>query len=139
MKTYFLAKDLPVLRFTYEADSQGSVIPPEAFATFNKSVPVFWGPFDLEHYAGDAVLRRQGDVLLADLKLLSTWADRVKSEKMIGELYPATCFNVLAATGATIFKLHVEALTLTPHGNADYGIGSLAQYLVRVPNKSELN
>ncbi len=139
MRTRFIAQAVPVLNFSRLKDSQGSIIPPEAHATFGTTIPVLYGPEDSEYTAGRARLWRVSNRIIADINLNCTWAYWDKAEGLIRKLYPAACFRVLECVNDTIFKFHIEALTLTPHGNADHEILPLGARLVRLPRGTEVN
>lgn len=132
MKTKYYAQDVPVLNMSYQPDSLGMVIPPEAYAEFPTKMKVTYGPEGHEVVIGTATLRRKGNQILANMSLTSSMKDVAISEAMIRKLYPAVSFMVKEASGEEILVLEIYELFLTTYGNEDKGIEILDSRLVRI-------
>lgn len=111
------ANNVPILRLSYEMDSAGMTIAPEAHITFPRSIPVNYGKAD-EHIGG-AMLQRVGDVILADLELYTSAKDVAEASRLIRKLYPAVGLRTKDAFGGIIFRARIIELFLTPYRNDD--------------------
>jgi hypothetical protein len=116
--TKFEASGITVLRFSYKPDRSGEIIPPECHIKFaNPLWVVFDGGSGKDDVVGRARVRREGNLLLADLELVSHW-DSESALAAISELRPAICGKILDAHEATILRLELHAISLGD-GNAD--------------------
>lgn len=139
MRYTFMADEIPVLRFCGKPDRSGQTIHPSVKIKFPETIPVTYGPTDMEHLAGHARLRRVGDVLVADMTLFSVMNDIARSEDMIQKLYPATSFYVHEGDMENPRSIEVVELFLTPHGNCDDAIVQLGLRLRRKRDARDLH
>lgn len=126
----FFARNVPVLNFSYRPDRSGQVIPPEAHVTYPKSLWVYFE--EMRNPIGAAKLRRQGNVLIADMDLITTWDKPSEAYMGIKGLTPCIAGTIVDAHEQTITHMNLTYLILSRHGNADVSlepIGNKLRYL----------
>lgn len=135
----YLAKRIPVLRFSRIPDTSGSIIPPEAFCKHPKSLTITYSKNDREFKAGKANLYREGNVLYADMLIRSKMKDTKKAVALMKLLYPAVSFHVHDSHNKTILSLTVTEIFLTTSVNDDLNIENLGNRIIQIPTKEQLH
>lgn len=123
----FAARSVPVLNFSRSPDRQGMIIPPECHCTFDPKVWVFFDS-DERNPVGYASLSRKGNVLVADMKLVSSWVPAERALEAIQKLVPSTAFWITDAHENIVTAIRIHSLTLSV-GNADKSILPLGDRL----------
>lgn len=127
----FVANSVPVLNFSRLPDRQNMIVPPECYCDLQQ--PTVWVYFESEDRAapvGKATLWRQGDTLMADLKLVSSWLPIERAQEAISKLWPSTAFYVKDAYENVVTYLRVHSITLSQHPGADPTLLPLGNRLV---------
>ncbi len=135
MKHTFIATNLPVLILSYDRDTTGQVIPPEAHVRFKAVVPVTFA----DSKVGLVRLRRRGNEIHGDMEITTEMADQTKALKMMRRLYPAVGFIMHQWNDQTILDLEVTEVALTPAGNFDVKIEALGDRLVPKPDRQRMH
>jgi hypothetical protein len=118
MKAFFVAKDIPVMYFTDDEDPQGCTTPSMCVLSFDKRVPVTFSD-NGETLVGWVTLRRVGDILLGDFRLVSTMSSTQEAVSLMRRLTPAAAFKVLSSHEKIVLHAKMTNVMVSPHGNTD--------------------
>ncbi len=122
MKMRYEATAVPVLRFHYDPDSEGYVLPPECYCMDLKDgpveVPVLYAG-DERKPIGTATIHRQGRWIMANFKLESVMTPVSSAIELMRKLTPAAGFEVREFHAKIITMIKIRHIILTPHGNED--------------------
>lgn len=138
MNTY-IANNIEVLILSRTADSVGMVIPPEAYVKMPDNITVSYGEDDNEVKAGTATLRREGNIIYADMILKSPMKDIKKAQKLLSKLYPAVAFFIQDYHENTVLKLEISEVFLTTYPNDSKKIKKLGNKISLIPSKKDLH
>lgn len=126
MNKIYKALDIEVLNLSWNPDSTGSIIPPEAEIEFPPTISITYGEDENETKVGTAVLTRKANCISADMTLVvSPGTKDYKTKKMLAKLFPAVGFEVKIYKDDVILKLEIFELFLTTHHNEDVTIKTL--------------